>query len=178
MLSEMWRCKRKGKKNHNSDIQSSNAPPVSTDGVVTSCLKPRPAFPQLSSEARRWWRMEKYCKSGPWGLSPHCWGAQTGAGCPRWGHHAGWFLPVEEQNDLSQTYLLSTGCSACFTQKLLRRLCWGEGSLPSHRQDPGLTPGGWGTAALVTGTGHAGVTARPFLSQHLSATNEFSPKSA
>lgn len=177
MLSETWRCKGKGKKNHNSD-------------TILKC-----------SSCRYWWsgyfmskaqasffptqfRGSKMVKNGKvlwvWtmGLSPHCWGAQTGAGCPRWGHHAGWFLPVEEQNDLSQTYLLSTGCSACFTQKLLRRLCWGEGSLPSHGQDPGLTPGGWGTAALVTGTGQAGVTARPFLSQHLSATNEFSPKSA
>lgn len=73
----------------------------------------------------------------------HCWGAQ--AEVPRqWGCHAGWFLPMEEQNYLSQAYPLSKGCSACVTQKLLRSLSWGVGSVPSHGQDPRWTPGGWG----------------------------------
>lgn len=61
-LSDMLRGWEKGrKKSHRSHLKSSNVPSASAEGVVTSCLKPQPAFFQLSSEvgrgnvdARRW----------------------------------------------------------------------------------------------------------------------------
>lgn len=133
MLSETWRGERKGKKNRSSDIKSSNVPPACADRVVTSCLKPRPAFSQLSSEVgggnvpvQRWWRMTKHCKSGPRACLLIAGVHRLRGGCPRWGLHIGWFLPVKEQNG-QMCLLLFMGRRGCFAQKLLRCLSSAEG---------------------------------------------------
>lgn len=79
----------------------------------------------------------------------------TDQGAPTMGASCSVVLPREEQN-LSQAYPLSTGCSACFAQKLLRSLSGGEGNLLSLGQDPGQTPGGWGQLPLSLALGMLG----------------------
>lgn len=186
MLSETWGIRERVKRKR-FYIKTSNAPPVCTDEVVTSCLKPRPALPQLSSEAQRWWRMNKYSKSGLWTYL-----LIAGEHRPRCPHNGGimqggfslWRSKIIYLRHIPFPWAV---VHMLLTQKLLRSLSWGEGSVPSHRQDPGRTPGGWRAAALLTGPWHAGVTARPSFPQHLSAVNfqpndfpasEFSTKSA